>query len=70
MGFIAQEVEELLPQIVYEDDEGMKMIGYQSLIPLLTSAIQELGLQNQALRKKLAAIERQLELPTNHLISN
>ena len=41
-GFIAQEVRELLPNIVNEDGNGFLGINYQELIPLLVMAIKEL----------------------------
>lgn len=46
-GFIAQEVEALLPEIVNTDNEGYKSIDYIKVIPFLTKAIQELA-QNTA----------------------
>jgi len=43
MGFIAQEVEQLLPTVVDTDPiTGYKSISYTRFIPLLTSAIQDL----------------------------
>ena len=41
IGFIAQEVEELAPEIVSEQD-GIKAIAYSHTTPLLVGAIQEL----------------------------
>ena len=40
-GVIAQEIEEFLPEVVYEDDEGMKSVSYGSMIGLLIEAIKE-----------------------------
>lgn len=42
IGFIAQEVERVLPDIIGIDDMGNKLVNYNALIPVLTSAIQEL----------------------------
>ena len=41
-GFIAQEVEELYPELVSIDDKGMKAVNYSDLIPLLLEQIKEL----------------------------
>jgi len=42
-GFLAQEVEEILPEVVNtaSDEFGTKTIGYSSIVPVLASAIQE-----------------------------
>ena len=42
IGFIAQEVEELYPEFVSEDDKGEKSLNYIELIPLLLEQIKEL----------------------------
>jgi hypothetical protein len=41
-GLIAQEVEELYPELVRQDDKGMKSMNYIELIPLLLEQIKEL----------------------------
>lgn len=40
-GFIAQEIEEIFPNVVYTMPDGDKGIAYQEIIPILVSAIQE-----------------------------
>ncbi len=40
-GFIAQEVEKVLPNLVYTDDKGFKSVDYIQVIPILTNAIKE-----------------------------
>lgn len=47
-GFIAQEVEKIYPELVYEDDEGILGIDYVSFIPLI---IEELKQQNETIEK-------------------
>ena len=44
-GFIAQEVEEVLPELVHTDKNGYKSVDYIGVIPLLVNAIQELRAQ-------------------------
>lgn len=41
-GFIAQEVEEVLPDIVRTEENGEKLVNYTALIPLLVQSVQEL----------------------------
>jgi hypothetical protein len=41
-GVIAQEIEQVLPEIVSEDANGIKSVGYTQLIPFLIQAVQEL----------------------------
>jgi hypothetical protein len=63
-GFIAQEVENLIPNassLVYEepdwkvgDEIGFKTIHYPSYIAVLTKAIQELSAEIEALKAKVA----------------
>lgn len=43
IGVIAQQVEEIIPQIVSTDDEGIKRVSYDSIVPLLIEAIKELN---------------------------
>src|SRR5262249_46546038 len=41
VGFIAQEVKEVLPQVVSQDAEGYYSIAYSKLVPVLVEAIKE-----------------------------
>lgn len=41
-GFLAQEVEEILPDVVKTNDDGYKLINYTAIIPMLVKAVQEL----------------------------
>lgn len=43
VGVMAQEVEKVLPQIVSTDNNGVKRVSYDALIPLLIEAIKELS---------------------------
>ena len=42
VGLIAQEVEEILPEIVAENSEGYKSIKYERVVALLVEAVKEL----------------------------
>lgn len=54
-GFIAQEIEEILPDIVDNDREGLKSISYGEIIPILSNAIKELDKKVNDLTSKLMA---------------
>ncbi|MFA4890705.1 MAG: tail fiber domain-containing protein, partial [Candidatus Paceibacterota bacterium] len=43
LGFIAQEIEGVLPKLVTTDDNGLKQLNTIGLIPVLTKAVQELN---------------------------
>ncbi|EPN3956404.1 tail fiber domain-containing protein [Vibrio alginolyticus] len=64
MGFIAQEVEKVLPHLVKEDARGYKAIKSDdnTLLAVAYQAIREVSLENQELKERLAAIEAKLEL--------
>jgi hypothetical protein len=42
-GIIAQEVEKVLPEVVYTAEDGMKSVAYGNMIGLLIEAIKELA---------------------------
>ena len=54
-GLIAQEVQNVLPNIVYEDGDGYLSINYTELIPLLISTLQEQQLQIADLQAQVAS---------------
>lgn len=58
LGFIAQEVQETLPELVTTGSGGMLGLKTDMLIPVLVSAMQELKMENDILKSRLDAIER------------
>ncbi len=58
IGFIAQEVEEVVPQVVTTADDEMqtKSIAYSDLVPVLTKAIQEQQAEIEALKAQNAML--------------
>ncbi|MBU9679694.1 tail fiber domain-containing protein [Burkholderia multivorans] len=42
MGFIAQDVEPIVPEVVHTDEKGMKSIAYANMTALLAEALKEL----------------------------
>ena len=61
-GFIAQEVEQVMPELVERDSEGMLSVDYIAVIPILVKAVNELSgelatvkADNEELRQQLSA---------------
>jgi hypothetical protein len=52
LGFSAQEVEKVLPNLVHENEEGVKSIKMIEMIPLLVGAIQDLKKEIELLKKE------------------
>jgi len=52
VGVIAQEIEQILPQIVTNRDNGFKAVQYEKIIPLLIEAIKELSEKVNSLENK------------------
>ncbi len=55
VGFLAQEVEQVLPEAVSQNAEGIKFLNYDGVIPLLTEAIKEqqklIGAQGELIKQ-------------------
>ena len=60
-GFIAQEVEEVLPHLVATDDNGYKSVAYANIIPYLVEAMKDLQAENKALASKNATMQAQID---------
>jgi cytoskeletal protein CcmA (bactofilin family) len=52
VGVIAQEIENVLPQIVTNRDNGYKAVQYEKIVPLLIEAIKELSVKVKELENK------------------
>jgi hypothetical protein len=62
-GVIAQEVEQIFPELVKTDESGFKSVNYTGLIPHLIESVKALKMENDELRKsvqKIAALEASL----------
>ena len=51
IGVIAQEIEKVIPEVVKEDDKGMKSVAYGNISGLLIEAIKELKAEIEELKK-------------------
>jgi hypothetical protein len=63
-GFIAQEVEQVIPYAVSDytiSDINYKNIKYERILPYLVGSIQKLTIENNDLKNKLAEIESLLK---------
>ena len=56
-GFIAQDIERILPDIVDDDTNGIKSISYGDIIPILSDAIKELNTKIEKMEMKLTKHE-------------
>jgi len=57
-GFIAQELEEILPRTVSESEDGIKQVGITNeLLPILVKSIQELKTELDTVKAELETLE-------------
>merc|ERR1711998_604542 len=56
IGFIAQDLEEVVPEVVSTDNEGWKTVAYSSLAPMFVEAIKE---QQRIIESQQQAAEEQ-----------
>ena len=57
VGVIAQEIEEVLPQLVQTRESGYKAVKYDKLVALLIEGIKEQQTQIEELRNKIEELE-------------
>ncbi|OJJ20905.1 hypothetical protein BKI52_10010 [marine bacterium AO1-C] len=58
IGFIAQELKKVYPELVSEDKDGHLSINYQGIIPILVEAVKDLNQQNQSLQSRVLHLEK------------
>jgi len=68
-GFIAQEVREILPDLVIEDEEGYLAINYTGVIPLLVEAYKNLQTQVEYLENRISDCCQESNLKSASLLS-
>jgi hypothetical protein len=62
IGFIAQDVQEVVPEIVnYHEDTDTYGVDYDKITALLTEALKEEDIKVEALNTKVAALEAKIE---------
>jgi hypothetical protein len=57
IGFIAQDLMEVFPELVSKDEKGILCVKYLELIPVLVKSIQEQNAQIADLKKRIAILE-------------
>lgn len=75
IGFLAQDVEAIIPEAVMTDDEGKKLINYSAVIPYLVEAIKDLQGQierleaekgsNSSIEKSIAVLSQNTPNPSH-----
>ena len=58
IGFIAQELEKVFPQLVMTNKDGYKSVAYSHVIPVLVEAIKEQQQQIDELKKEMDEIKK------------
>lgn len=60
-GLIAQEVEAVFPELVSEDDDGMKQLDYSALMSPVVEALKELKAANNNQASEIKALRAEIE---------
>jgi len=60
IGFIAQEVEKIYPEVVNTDDKGIKSVSYSSLVAPLVEAIKEQQSMIDDLKREIAELKTKI----------
>ena len=61
LGFIAQEMQELVPEVIGENSDGSLSLDYPKLVPVLVKAIQEQQAIITALTARVEALDASLD---------
>ncbi|MDO9185145.1 MAG: tail fiber domain-containing protein [Bacteroidia bacterium] len=61
IGFIAQDLEKIYPEVVFTDKDGYKSVDYSRLTPILVEAIKEQQKTIEAMQKQNDAMQKQNE---------
>ena len=67
-GFLAQDVERILPEVVEETKDGQLAISYASMVPLLVEAIKEQQMEIDALKEELNTTKKTLTNLSSNMI--
>ncbi|RTE54782.1 tail fiber domain-containing protein [Arenibacter aquaticus] len=60
-GFVAQEVESIIPDLISKDKQGRRSLSYSSIVPILVEGIKEQQLQLEAQTDRIAKLEHRLK---------
>jgi hypothetical protein len=56
-GFIAQELEEVLPEVVHTRGDGYKTVMYEKVVPVLVQAMKEQQTMIEALKAEIELLK-------------
>ena len=62
IGFIAQDVEKIIPELVTTDNNGYKGLSYERITPVLAGAIQEQQSEISMLKAENTAMKSDIEM--------
>ncbi len=68
-GFIAQELKEVLPELVKQDEDGFYAVNYDGVIPVLVEAMKELEIKNTKLENVVEEQNSKIEEQDNRIES-
>lgn len=60
VGFIAQDVEKVVPELVRTDEKGFKQVNYANFTPLLVESVKELNRELAAAKEENREIKKAL----------
>jgi len=60
LGFIAQELQPVLPELVVTGDDGMLSVNYAGVTPVVVVAVQQLARENQSLALANGGLSREV----------
>jgi hypothetical protein len=73
LGVIAQDIEKIIPQVVYTDPEGYKSVSYEKIVPVLIEAIKDQQKQIESTNQENQQLKLELDelkALVNTLIAN
>jgi hypothetical protein len=61
IGFIAQDVEEVLPEVVFTDDDGYKSIQYNYMVSIGVGSVQENQKKIESLNQRINVLKDSID---------
>ena len=63
-GFIAQDVEKIMPWLVSKNSEGYCWVNYMAIIPILTAVVQQQQQQIEILNNDIRLLKNNINFKT------
>lgn len=61
IGFVAQQVEQVLPHVISEDTKGFKYVAYARIVPVVVEAVKELQQGTQHCAESVARLRAEID---------